>query len=372
MEITLPISSLIIISIGSVGVIISLLAAGYNYSKNSRDQIPNKILSVLLLVCGLTLLNETLNTSGITNRIKQLYFIPISYSLSIAPLFYLFVKTKFNNKFQTIDWIHLIIPIIQAIVYWSVGFQSVSFKSTLWQTDWFRTYLMIESFLFPLGIVLYSILSLMILRKKIDNNYFWNEDLRTWLFTLTKIFIIIAGIELSVSIGEYYFGLNALGLFTILRMLIFLSFILWFSFNAIQLSNPLTIYQSKPKTAKPAIDSNELDQLKDIIISLMETDKVYLNSDLTIQILAEYAGTTVKKCSYVLSQGLNTNFNRFINKYRVEAFKNKVLEHSNQNFTLLSIAYDCGFESKSTFNRAFKNLTGSTPSQYLEALNSKK
>ena len=72
--------------------------------------------------------------------------------------------------------------------------------------------------------------------------------------------------------------------------------------------------------------------------------------------------------SQVINEQLGVNFFNFVNQYRVEEFKERLADPSNRNFSLLGIAFDSGFNSKSTFNRIFRNTTGLTPSRYRESL----
>jgi AraC-like DNA-binding protein len=62
------------------------------------------------------------------------------------------------------------------------------------------------------------------------------------------------------------------------------------------------------------------------------------------------------------------NFYDFVNRYRLEEFKKLASDPKNRQFTMLALAFDCGFNSKSSFNRYFKKATGQTPSQYFTAL----
>jgi AraC-like DNA-binding protein len=68
----------------------------------------------------------------------------------------------------------------------------------------------------------------------------------------------------------------------------------------------------------------------------------------------------------VINQGFRLNFNDLINQYRIEAVKQKLKAGEQKTQTLLGIAYDCGFNSKATFNRAFKKATGQSPKEWLE------
>ena len=100
------------------------------------------------------------------------------------------------------------------------------------------------------------------------------------------------------------------------------------------------------------------------IVTLMLTQKPFINPDLDLQKLSEITNMNSKTISQIINYDLKMNFYEFINKYRIEEFKRRVQNEESDKFSLLGIAYDCGFSSKSTFNHVFKKLTGQTPSEY--------
>lgn len=101
-----------------------------------------------------------------------------------------------------------------------------------------------------------------------------------------------------------------------------------------------------------------------ILLEYMKKEKVYLNSELRIQDIAIKLNISVHILSHILNVTLNQNFFDFVNTYRIEEAKTRLLDTQYNNLTVLAIAYDCGFNSKATFNRLFKQYTGTTPTQY--------
>ena len=97
----------------------------------------------------------------------------------------------------------------------------------------------------------------------------------------------------------------------------------------------------------------------------MVTDKLYLNPELTMSVLAAHVSLPSKTISTTLSQHFGKNFNEFINEYRVRAILEKMQHEKYRQQTIASLAYDCGFNSLSTFQRSFKAVTGITPREYL-------
>jgi AraC-like DNA-binding protein len=318
----------------------------------------------------LTLINDILVTSGISNRIKQLYFIPIYYSLSIAPLFYLFVKSKFSYRLNKSDLIHLVIPVIQEVIYFSIGFRSVEFKSMLYDENAFRIYLQIESFLFPISLVGYTVFALLFLNGKNYKKYFWSEDIKKWLLRFSIGMLFIALMEFGFSIIEYNTSPTFLSSFPFYLVHTFTlsAFVFWISINGLKQYYPLQIFTSRPSQEDTVIDEKELSGLQEKLKLLMTKDKAFLNPDLNLELLSCYLGISEKQCSYMLNKGMEMNFNQYVNNFRIEAFKERIKEGQNKTYTLTSIAYECGFNSKSTFNRVFKSTCGVTPSEFVKII----
>ena len=102
----------------------------------------------------------------------------------------------------------------------------------------------------------------------------------------------------------------------------------------------------------------------DVLNKYMTEQKPYLESELSLFQLAKELNVSTHYLSNILNNYIHKNFYEFINHYRVDEVKRKIVSNKNDNFTLLAIALDCGFNSKATFNRIFKNYTGYTPSQF--------
>ena len=100
------------------------------------------------------------------------------------------------------------------------------------------------------------------------------------------------------------------------------------------------------------------------LLKYMNENKPFLIPEITLAALASELEVTPDYLSGIINNKLGKNFFDFINHYRIEEFKTRSLAPENKKFTLLSIAYDCGFNSKATFNRVFKNVTGITPGEY--------
>jgi AraC-like DNA-binding protein len=103
--------------------------------------------------------------------------------------------------------------------------------------------------------------------------------------------------------------------------------------------------------------------LKTKLTELMETKSAYSNPDLTLSDIARDIGTNKHYVSKLINEGFKKNFTDYINEYRIKAFIEAVETDKNNN-TFLFYAFEVGFNSKSSFNRAFKKMTNKTPSEY--------
>ena len=226
----------------------------------------------------------------------------------------------------------------------------------------------IESALFSVSLICYGALSLYLLHKPKQHMHFWQEDQLSWLRSVAKVFLAIAAMESADFIGKLIVGHRFGELFYLLRISFFVSIVLWIAYHAIKILNPDTIYMTTPERTNSLLSTSESTALKQELARLFEEDKIHLNSDLNLRILAEYLGTTEKKCSNLISTEMGSNFNQYVNSWRITEFKKKVMDEKHKSFTLLSLAYECGFQSKSTFNRAFKMLNGVSPREYVNSL----
>ncbi len=103
--------------------------------------------------------------------------------------------------------------------------------------------------------------------------------------------------------------------------------------------------------------------IKGKLEELMELEKPFLNANLTLFDLSNAVNVSSREVSNCLNREMKMNFYEFINRYRVSEVKTR-LETDGDKFTILAIALDCGFNSKASFNRIFKQITGFTPSEY--------
>ncbi len=146
-------------------------------------------------------------------------------------------------------------------------------------------------------------------------------------------------------------------------MLSFVVLVWVFVINSLRLEI-LQDIKVKMKYMKSGMTIGKARSLKRQLEEVLETEKPYLNANLKISDLSQRMGVAENYISQVVNAEFEMSFNDFINGYRVKAFKAMTADGDKNHLTLFGIAEECGFQSKSTFNAAFKKATGMTPSEY--------
>ena len=115
------------------------------------------------------------------------------------------------------------------------------------------------------------------------------------------------------------------------------------------------------------LTAKEITAFTDALKEVMSEEQLYLNSSLTLRSLADAIALHPNKLSWLLNDKIGKSFNDFINEYRVQAFQARALDTASQHLSLLGIAYESGFNSKSVFNKFFKQSTGTTPKAWIKS-----
>ncbi len=201
-----------------------------------------------------------------------------------------------------------------------------------------------------------------------------------WLGKLIPIFGILWTVLIVIAVIHHVFHLFSMAFCTnglFLSLSCFIILIGYFGLKQKEVFVNYSMGRENEITSDPEIkyatskmEDAELQKCCDKVGRYMKTNRPYLDADLTLPKLAEGLNVSTHHLSQVINEMHEKNFFNFINKYRVAEVKSKIQDPNYQNYSLLGIAFESGFNSKSAFNRVFKNLTGTTPSRYRDSLTS--
>lgn len=358
----------------------------YRKQKNISDLF---LFSILIVTCY----HQTCYTLGFmgwydTFRNTKINYALITLSIAIAPLIYLYIKsiTMSSFSFRKIDWLHFL-PAILVILYRLFIFSYDAVQPGFSETqNGFLKIRFDETYFLPIYSIFSYIQNTLYLaftvqlffnyRKKI-NQYFSNTfklELN-WIRNFLLLYILLFLYDLIQTItGTIFIDLDYkqqwwMVLFT--GLIIIYVGIKGFFTDTSKLKK-LDFSFSPNRTAIPERDTSIKKEIPRYLIqnvrTLMEIEKPYLNPELNLSDLAKQAKLTRAQLSEIINSGFHQNFNDFVNGYRVKAFKDMLNEDKHKQLSMLGIAHECGFNSKATFNRVFKKMTNSSPSEFLKTI----
>lgn len=365
-------------------IFVSLLLLRYFKKRVASDFF----LGFILLIVCYEQICYTVGFMGWYNvfRNTKINYGLIPMSLAIAPLIYFYVKsvTTSRFKFRPKDWWHFV-PAISLVVYriaiYTYDALQPDFQDT--QNGYLKLHLD-EPFVMPAlsfisfgQMLLYLAFTFQLFfhyRKKI-NAFFSNTyalELRwilSFLIAFSVLFLygtaqtIIGSLFTELDYTQRYW-LNIVmalvvlfvgikGFFTDTNSLKKLEFL--FTPDAI-------VVPEQRDLDKSEFNKDELTRLDDF----MKTHRPYLEADLNLITLSRKLDLSRAQLSQLINDGHGKNFNDYVNSYRIDAVKMMLQQGKQERLSLLGIALECGFNSKATFNRVFKKITGMSPTVFLQ------
>jgi len=364
---------------------------------------PSKWLTFFVFLCSVYVLPWMLGFAGwysVQPYRDIMFYLPFQQLFLIGPAIFFYTKSLLNPsfKFKRADWLHfipaflyliyrLLIFITDKIVlhqyyfynngrdktldtwYQAAGFMSMSlylllclryysiYKKIIYQTlsfadsllfSWIKKYLV--------AVLLMQILWLLFFLFYPD----WGSFKEKWWYYLS-----FSSLLYYIGITGYTNNLKSLVSFKISSPENRFVYLLKNTDAEIQ-----TAYTDAIELTEviPTANNPQLDDWKTRITNAIEKDKLYQNPSLTLLDIARQLNTNQTVISKMVNQGFKMNFNDFINDYRVKAVISLLEQGEYKTQTLLGISIDCGFNSKTSFNRCFKKHTGVSPKVFIDTL----
>lgn len=365
LELKVDIIQLLIISAIINGFVFSILLLWKK--ENSKA---NPFLSLLLFSFSFTVLTSVILKYGLYNQFPDLHWLPFTMTFWIGPAFFFYIKCLIqpNFEFKRSHWWHFS-PIV------------LNYTHSIYHLIYGRTFPhpLIHNFTEAVGtyalvtVFLYLILAYKDLTKyqaSIVNQLSAIDDVQlNWIKqiikTLALVFVVIAVFKM-VDYEELidYSVESSEGLLFPYRDFIQLSLsfgIYWLAiggFKQMQIINNPTAETTEKQNDK------DYSEIVEKLMEVMKSKHLYRDPALTLKTLSEKTHLPARDISIGINQSLNKNFYNFVNEYRVEEAKEKLADAQYQHLKILSIAFDCGFNSKASFNRIFKEFTGRSPKQF--------
>jgi YesN/AraC family two-component response regulator len=132
----------------------------------------------------------------------------------------------------------------------------------------------------------------------------------------------------------------------------------------IQETEEIEKVSNKQQSQKPGLSDSRIKEIITKVLEAMDIEKLYQEPELTLQELSARLKFPSHQVSQAINEGMKKSFYDLVNGYRVDEARRLLLDSKNRNFTILSVGFEAGFNSKTTFNTVFKKFTGQTPTEY--------
>lgn len=341
----------------------------------SRKEPGLQWLGILMIPIALWLLTYLFHLSGLIFSYPHLLgiFGPLLYLT--GPLYFLFIRRSLNQNanLKWLDFLHIIPAIYVLWEWWPVYFDwstAVKLaaiermhshdKPNLWQ--------LVKANRMLFLILAYIIAASLVLQRRLHQGPSNTKRVR-WLLKfsmgfgvvllllmfLPLVFLNLPGINAAV-IELLFVAILAISIHTLGYVALSKEEIL----PALDLPNPTIKYTTSP------LNAAEIELKKQAILRYLDTESPWADPNFSISELSTDLGIPKHHISQILNEGLQKSFYELICQYRVEAIKQRLKAGDVETYSILGIAKDCGFGSKSSFNRAFKKMTGMTPTEWMK------
>jgi AraC-like DNA-binding protein len=348
-----------------------------------QKALSDKILTIWLTIIGIHLLGFYFNQLGYWEIYPHLIGTTAPFPLLHGPMLFLYTFYSLRNdrKIRAVDYLHFA-PVVTSYLYMSYFFffYSAQEKRMLdnGEIQDYRVFAILLLIAILISGLSYSLLSYRLTIKhqhKIDKYFSYSEGihikwLRNCILSIGLVFLSATIIYILRDAFGVQFSFNV----DYIIYLIIIGFVFYIGYFGIKQENIFTNNPvsensgtEKPEPTKKyqnsGIGKDVATGLYQNLLKTMVAEKPYLDAKLSLSGLAQLLEISPNQLSQIINQEAHVNFHDFVNNYRVEEFIQNAKK--NINFSLLALALDSGFNSKSSFNTIFKKQKGLTPSQYL-------
>ncbi len=337
----------------------------------SRQSFANVFLGLIVLTLALYPFQNRLSSfSYFLTDSSALVFLPISFILLLGPAIYFYTRALVNppGKISRREYLHFL-PFLLGFIHQATMFLMPAAEKkavylapeTLAVYNWEQSIAIFLALVYIFAAYRNFLSNTEITVRGLLSGALWPQKFLMFMALFFAGWVIIHAINLiffDLAMAHYtYYPL----------WLLIAIFMYAFSFEVFYFQRMnLISAQRESRQAEYTRNISEPDILRysHQLTTLMESERPHLDTELTLGKLAERLDIKPKDLTVVLNHGLKKNFYDFINEYRVNTAREKLADPSCRHLTILAIAYDSGFNSKSSFNAIFKKHVLMTPNQY--------
>ncbi|OJJ17972.1 hypothetical protein BKI52_29385 [marine bacterium AO1-C] len=359
----------LILLLGFIQALILIFLLLFKSSKHPS----NFLLATLLFILGRQDMSAFLPQLGLKDRYPFLLPFFYEYLFVLGPILYFYVRslTKSTFRFDRRFWVYIGVGLsvdlaFHQVIYWWVATKGYS--------PWIATFINVVGLLTVIQIVVVLVLSIRTLRtfdRSLQDHFTnlgkinlrWLQNLLLAIVGLTIYWAVLEFIEVLLGYhidGIFYHLLNG----ALIVLVYWIGFSQYLRPKVVIMEEEAVVTHQPSKTATSAFSEAKMAQYAQLLQQAMQQDKLYQDATLNLYTLAEHLNISTKAVSQTLNQYIGKNLSDFVNEYRVEDVKQKLLDPQFAHYTILGIAFEAGFNSKASFQRIFKKFVQCSPSEY--------
>ena len=362
------------------GILQSIILACILLYYRSGNKMANRLIGIFVLICGLHFSWSLVIDTNLADIFKPLFWIPYSYLLAIGPLLFFYTKalTAIDFKIDEKASFHFLPVLIEVLIQLVFISSSIRSNTLVYDVPGFLLFRIVEFAGTAISILIYGKQCLSLIKAHeawAVANYSNQKDITlTWLSKLIKYLLVLWIFWLAFELSFILFLKFQLHLLPVYLLLYILLGVITYSnyWIAIQTLIKSEVLTEKKSIILPSDNANVYSRLSeaeirrnaDALSELMHKEKLYLHETLSLRTMANKLQKDPNLVSYILNNFFQKSFYDYVNDFRIEEVKNKIDDPAYSHFKIVEIAYECGFNSKATFNRVFKKSTGKSPSEY--------
>lgn len=357
-----------------------LFVSVFLFTHKKGNKKNNRLLGLVFLLFSISLGDFALRISGLEFRFQVIHLLDDGFFFLYGPLIYFYVRrlVYVDLRWKAKDLLHLI-PYVAWCLYLVYTVVVLNPEEQRQMTQKIVTAsLPAWMYLIGLSVYVYTITYLWLAnrtlstyRSVIKNKYSSVDKINlSWLKFIIQSFAAITVIAMIHNVipvlGNFVFLYASLILLLIFTFF-FINRVLVKALNQPEIFAGIELEEAREKYTGSKLKEDELEHYYSHLLTILEKEKLYLNPELTLQTLADGMQISSKVLSQVINQRSGKNFFDLINSYRCEEAK-ILMRTSDTKVTILEILYESGFNSKSSFNKEFKKLNGTTPTEYRKSV----
>ena len=359
----------------TISVVIAITFGFLLMFSRYKHKMADRYLAAVMFIVAFWNISLLIVELRIYQFVIGIIWVPLTYTLALGPCLYFYVRhmTRTGLTVEARVWPHFIPMVVQVGLFLAQVFIGIPQGKGYFQTELFQMVDPVINLLAITSLLIYGYFA----RAHIIQYHEWVREnyshyyryQMNWLIRLSSVFIFLMVIWLVYIIVDYalydykltfqhYYPFHlGLGIISI-----------WLSVEAY--NKPDIIYSDSDIKIQETNETTNSEPDGELLAkalwlnSQIEQNRLYLDPELSLKSLANTLDIHPNVTSKIINEGLGKTFSDCINEYRVLAVKRRLEDPKYDKDSFLAIAFDCGFNSKTTFNRIFKKYSGETPLQY--------